>query len=177
MSYVWFNAPTENWWHLHVSVSQNIYSIQQRVGLITATSLMAWRKIGVSGTSIDVGPYNSPDELLFICRAFLTLRACSLILLACLSSAEFESHWFSFNESPLDGCLVGDDFLADPSNSEKPLTGVLPQEKKNFTHGNENKNVIVKPQHDFLARSREQVTFSLRIIIEPAVFVPKIVAK
>lgn len=111
----------------------------------TATSLMTWRKIGVSGTSIGVGPYNSPDELLFICRAFLTLRACSLILLACLSSAEFESQWFSFNESPLDGCLVGDDFLADPSNSEKPLTGVLPQEKENFTHRNENKNVIIKP--------------------------------
>ena len=34
MSYVWFNAPTENWWHRHVSVSQNIYSIQERVGLI-----------------------------------------------------------------------------------------------------------------------------------------------
>ena len=74
----------------------------------------------------NVNPHKSLDELLFICRAFLTLRACSLILLACLSPAVFELHWFSFNESPLDDCLVGADFLADPSStSEKPLRGVL----------------------------------------------------
>ena len=66
----------------------------------------------------DISSHKSLDELLFICRAFLTFRACSLILRACFASGVFESIWFSFNESPLDGCLVGDVFLADPSTVE-----------------------------------------------------------
>lgn len=65
--------------------------------------------------------YKSFDELRFICRAFLTFCKCSLILLACLVS-----HWFSFVESPLDGCFAGEgDLLRDPSIVGYPFTGVL----------------------------------------------------
>ena len=43
--------------------------------------------------------YKSPDELLFNCRAFLTFRACSLILLACFAPRVFESICFFFSKS------------------------------------------------------------------------------
>lgn len=65
--------------------------------------------------------YKSLDELRFICRAFLTFCKCSLILLACLVS-----HWFSFVESPLEGCFAGEgDLLRDSSVVGYPFTGVL----------------------------------------------------
>lgn len=106
---------------LHSAKARNFFSSLLWNGNFLDGLTRKWRQHDVNWrhmTSTDVTPHKSPDELLFICRAFLTLRACSLIRLACLSPAAFESHWFSFCESPLGGCLVGDDFLADPSTSE-----------------------------------------------------------